>query len=153
MDKDKPSYKETNGTTRVGDFLRKFAPHILDTVGPLIPGGTEVLGIVKNLINKDDKLTAKQKAEATELLNYDLQNTQGARELQKEALKQGDLFSKRFIYYLASFWSVTSVLYIFFTTFFKVENEHVLDTILGFLLGTIVATIINYFLGSSNTGK
>jgi uncharacterized membrane protein YwzB len=152
MDKDKPSYKETNGTTRVGDFLRKFAPHILDTVGELLPE-QGALGIVKNLIDKDTKLTTKQKAEATELLNYDLQNTQGARDLQKEALKQDDLFSKRFIYYLASFWSVTSVLYIFFTTFFKVANAHVLDTILGFLLGTIVATIINYFLGSSNTGK
>jgi hypothetical protein len=72
-----------------------------------------------------------------------------ARDLQKAALAQDDKFSKRFTYYLATFWSLAGVSYIFTATYFPILNEKIADTTLGFLLGTIVATIINYFFGSS----
>lgn len=79
-------------------------------------------------------------------------NTANARDMQKEALKQDDLFSKRYVYYLSTFWSVVSTLYIFGITFLEVPLASIRysDTILGFLLGTIIASIINYFLGSSS---
>ncbi len=74
-----------------------------------------------------------------------------ARGMQTEALKQDDIFSKRYIYYLASFWSLVSVLYIVAITFYEIPKENIrfADTILGFLLGTVIATIIGYFFGSS----
>ena len=145
-------YKDKNGTTKVGDFLRGAAPHILDVVGDVLPD-KGVLGIVKNLIDKDDKLTPQEKVSALELLNYDLENTKDARDLQKVALQQDDLFSKRFIYYLATFWSVTGAAYLFLATFTTVVNPKMADTVLGFLLGTIVATIITFFFGSSQGSK
>jgi hypothetical protein len=63
-----------------------------------------------------------------------------------------DLFIKRFVYYLAGFWSIVSAAYVGAVTFIPIPkgNERVLDTVLGFLLGTILATIINYFMGSSS---
>lgn len=78
-------------------------------------------------------------------------NTADARAMQTAALKQDDKFSKRFVMYLAIFWSITAVSYIFFITFGSIPEANVrfADTILGFLLGTVVATIINFFLGSS----
>ena len=86
------------------------------------------------------------------LVKQSNQNTADARYMQVEALKQDDLFSKRFVYYLASFWSLVSASYIGAVTFIPtpIGNERVIDTVLGFLLGTIVATIINFFLGSSS---
>jgi hypothetical protein len=47
------------------------------------------------------------------------------------------------------------VTYIFFITFGTIQESNVrfADTILGFLLGTVVATIINFFLGSSAGSK
>lgn len=86
-----------------------------------------------------------------EKLKLDYQNTNDARDMQKVALQQDDKFSKRFVYYLASFWSFVCVIYIFFITFGNIPQDNVrfADTILGFLLGTIIATIINFFLGSS----
>ena len=44
-----------------------------------------------------------------------------------------------------------AVVVIFFITFGNIPSDNVrfADTILGFLLGTIIATIINFFLGSS----
>ena len=67
-------------------------------------------------------------------------------------MQTSDSFSKGFKYYLASFWSIFSALYIAAVTFIPIPlgNERITDTVLGFLLGTIVATIINYFLGSSS---
>ena len=80
-------------------------------------------------------------------------NTADARAMQVAALDQSDLFSKRYVYYLASFWSVFSVIYITAITFcvIPLQNVRFADTILGFLLGTIIATVINYFFGSSRS--
>jgi hypothetical protein len=82
-------------------------------------------------------------------------NTADARAMQVAALQQDDKFSKRFVMYLATFWSLTAVAYIFLITFTNIPelNVRFADTILGFLLGTVVATILNFFLGSSAGSK
>lgn len=82
-------------------------------------------------------------------------NTADARAMQVAALNQDDRFSKRFVMYLATFWSLTAVAYIFLITFTNIPeiNIRFADTILGFLLGTVVATILNFFLGSSASSK
>lgn len=79
-------------------------------------------------------------------------NTADARDMQKEALKQDDKLSKRFVYIFASFWSLCAAVYIGFITFGTIpaENIRFADTILGFILGTVIATILNYFFGSSS---
>lgn len=137
---------------KITKFLKEKAPHILDKVGGVLPD-RGALGMVKNLISKDDKISKEDKEIALKLIEYDLENTKDARDLQKVALQQEDLFSKRFIYYLAIFWSVVGAAYIFLATFTSVVNEKMADTVLGFLLGTIVATIINFFFGSSKGSK
>ena len=78
-----------------------------------------------------------------------MEDTKSARNMQIAALQQEDTFSKRFVYYLAIFWSVVGSTYLFMATFSEVVNPKMADTVLGFLLGTIVATIINFFFGSS----
>ena len=85
----------------------------------------------------------------------DNKNTADARVMQGKALEQDDLFSKRFIYYLATFWSVVVVAYVAAITFVDIPaaNVRFADTILGFLLGTVVATVMNFFFGSSNSSK
>ena len=84
-----------------------------------------------------------------------LQDTQDARDLQKEALKQSDVFSKRFLYFFSIGWSVLVALYIGFITFATIpaDNIRFADTILGFLLGTILATMFNFFYGTSKSSQ
>lgn len=86
------------------------------------------------------------------LLDLEQKNTDDARDMQKEALKQDDKFSKRFVYLFASFWSICAAVYIGFITFGNIPQENIrfADTILGFILGTVMATILNYFFGSSS---
>ena len=79
-------------------------------------------------------------------------NTADARAMQVAALNQNDTFSKRFTYVLASFWSIVAAGYIFMITLstIPVANQRYADTILGFLLGTVIGAILNYFFGSSS---
>ena len=73
------------------------------------------------------------------------------RNMQIENLKQDDKFSKRFVYYFAIFWSAFAVIYLTGITFAEIPKENIIfaDTIVGFLLGTIVATLIGFFYGNS----
>ena len=90
-----------------------------------------------------------------ELLAMAYGDVANARNMQVEALRQDDLFSKRFIYIFATFWSIFAAGYIGFITFGHIpeENQRFADTILGFLLGTVVATILQFFFGSSMGSK
>ena len=80
-------------------------------------------------------------------------NTADARAMQVSALAQSDVFSKRFVYYLASFWSIVGALYIFCITFLPIApaNMRFADLIAGFILGQIIATVMNFYFGSSQS--
>lgn len=80
-----------------------------------------------------------------------LADTDSARKMQMEALRQEDLFSKRFIYGFAIFWSLFAMIFFCFVTFGSVpeKNLRMADTILGFLIGTAIAGIFNFFLGTT----
>lgn len=95
---------------------------------------------------------AQQTLEETKAYLADVGN---ARQMQVAALGQDDVFSKRFIYYLASGCLSFTGLYIIGVTFLEIPKENVrfADTVLGFLLGTMVATIIAYFFGSSRQSQ
>ena len=102
-----------------------------------------------------EKLALENKKEdnrANEVIvNAQVSEYANSRNLQVEALKQEDKFSKRFIYYFAIFWSVFAVVYLTGITFIEIPKENVrfADTTVGFLLGTIVATLIGFFYGNS----
>lgn len=126
-----------------------------DAVGMAVKADPSLIVRIKELEFEAHKLDveAKQKEKQAELdeVNAYLADVQSARNMQVEALKQDDLFSKRYVYYLASFWSIVAMVYIFLITFMTIPEANVrfADTVLGFLLGTIIATVIQYFLGSS----
>lgn len=117
-------------------------------------GGDALSSIKANpalLLQFKEKVLERQ----TELDRLAYGDTASARHMQEVALQQDDPFSKRFVYYLASGWSIFSCLYIIVITVVPIPETSVrfVDTILGFLLGTVVATIIQFFLGSSIGSK
>ena len=69
MSKPKKKFKDT----KVGSFLSKVAPSILGTMGDVLPDAG-VLGIVKNLIEKEDPkvLPPQDKETALKLLEQDV---------------------------------------------------------------------------------
>lgn len=76
----------------------------------------------------------------------------GLRKIHEDLVKKGDKLAVHFTYWFAWFWAVVSVVYFFSVTFFPLPADGVnfANIILGFLLGTAVSTIINFFFGSSD---
>lgn len=98
---------------------------------------------------KDLKIRAMQHEEFK--IDQEYKNVADARDLQKKALEQDDSISKRFIYIFASFWSLFGAWYIYAITFTVIPeaNTRIADMTSGFMLGTVLASMFTYFLGSS----
>ena len=141
-----------------------FIDDLITDIGmPLVKKGVKALTGIdlesKELTAEDKQKIMDSQIEIMKIdfekMKLDYQNTNDSRDMQKVALQQDDTFSKRYVYYLATFWSFVAVGYIFLITFLTIPETNVrfADTTLGFLLGTIVATIINYFFGSSKSSS
>lgn len=98
------------------------------------------------LAKREQELKADQMAYA---------DTANARGLQQAALAQSDVFSKRFLYYYAAVWSVAAMVYIGFITFGNIPERNIrfADTILGFVLGTVIAGMFQFFFGTSQGSR
>lgn len=138
----------TNGLGLLGDAITKKGKQVVE----------DTLGI--NLSQEPtDEVLAQWKEAADrhqlDLIKMVMGDKADARAMQRSALAQDDLFSKRFVYIFAIFWSVFAAAYIAFITFGHIpeDNQRFADTILGFLLGTVVATILQFFFGSSMGSK
>jgi membrane protein required for beta-lactamase induction len=147
-------------------LLKGLAPAVATAVaGPL--GGLAITAIadkfgVADSVDAVAKAIAGDPQAATKLAELDLrqfelenQDRDSARHMQETALNQEDKFAKHFIYWFAWFWSVGSMAYFFAITFGTVpaSGKDFGNIILGFLLGTAVATIISFFYGSSKSSK
>ena len=147
-------------------LLKGVAPALASAVaGPL--GGAAVTAIASKLGVADDVQAVAQAIggdpdAARKLAEIDLaqfeaeaKDRDSARQMQITALQQEDKFSKHFIYWFAWYWSVGSTLYFFSVTFLPMPEggRDFANIILGFLLGTAVATIISFFYGSSKSSK
>lgn len=72
-----------------------------------------------------------------------------------DPMMSADVFAKKFNYLFAIAWSIFAMGYIVIITLIDIppENRRFADTILGFLLGTIISQVIGYFYGSSHSSK
>lgn len=98
---------------------------------------------------------AKLRAEANRheefMVEAEIKDRANARDMQKEAIRSSDPFVRRFTYYFITVWSIFAMTYIPFITFGSIPEENVrfADTILGFMLGTVMASMFSFLLGSS----
>lgn len=148
------------------NLLKGFAPSLATAVaGPL--GGAAVsliaskLGVsdtvaaVAEAISGDPEVSLKLRELELEYTKEANADRNSARVMQGVALQQEDLFSKRFIYYFAAFWSLFSAAYFMLVTFVEMPtgSRDFANIILGFLLGTALTSIFMFFYGSSKTSK
>jgi hypothetical protein len=138
--------------TRVGKFLQSIGRplgSIVSIVGDIT--GIESIESIGKAILNDNKLTQEEKEIALSLIELDKQDVANARDMQKAALSQDDIFSKRFVYYFSSFWSFIAAALLIGIMFIEIpaNNVRLVDTTFGFLLGTVLASMFTYFFGSS----
>lgn len=118
-----------------------------------VTGATDLSTVVDDL-NKDNDLAHAASmalmSQETELYKLALADRADARAMQTAALNQGDQFARRFIYYFAWFWSCVSAATIFIMLLYPIPEANIrfADTMQGFILGTVVATMLGYFFGA-----
>lgn len=111
----KKPFKET----RIGKFLKEKAPNILDKVADFLPdkGG---LGILKNIIDKDENLSVEDKAHALELIKLEYEQEKEITKRWESDMKSDSWLSKnaRPLILLYSWFLFTLIVVL---SFFKVE--------------------------------
>lgn len=141
----------TNGLNLLAGAIQAKGKEVIeDRLGVKIPDNPDSKQLVE-LRALELKYETLLTEATVSMVKLEHENTASAREMQSVALQQADEFSKRFVYYLASVWSLFGIGYIIAITFATIppENVRFADTCLGFILGTVVATILNFFFGSS----
>jgi len=144
---------------KIKEFLRDKAPKLLHKVGEFMPD-KGALGIIKNIILSStpseisdvDKAEVISKIDETLLLiDKENEDRKSARELQIEALKQDDKFSKRFIYFLASFVILSATGFAFGLFFFTVPegNRRTIEMFADVYLFAGAVMVLNFFFGAS----
>ena len=138
--------------TKIGKFLAEKAPHVLDVAGSLLPDAG-LLGVVKNLIDKDPNLSSEDKQQIhqqlVELYKLEVEDRDSARKREVEITKAGGndwmmnltgvvgLFCFIFIVY--------SVVYIP-----EVLHNELFVHLMGMVEGVVIGNIFAFYYGTSS---
>ena len=142
--------KKPFSKTKLGKFLKETAPSILDVVGNVLPD-KGILGIVKNLIDKDDNMSADDKSEAhrqlVELYELEVMDRDSAREREVNLRKYGTdwMFNATGIVGLAAF---AFLVYTVVTTEVPETNKEIFIHLIGIVEG-VALSIFGYYFGSA----
>ena len=139
MPKEKKPFKETG----LGKFLLGAGSTIIDVVGDALPD-KGLLGVVKNLINKDPDLSDDQKAEAhdrlVELYRLEVEDRDSARKREVNLRKYGTdwMFNLTGIVGLAAF---AFLVYTVVTTQVPESNKEIFIHLIGIVEGVALSIL------------
>lgn len=136
----------SNGLPKVADaVLEKGVDYVEKKLGVKLKPEDEM--------TKDDAEAIRREANRHEefMVEAANKNTADARDMQEKAMASNDPLVRRFVYFFIAWWSLFASIYIPVITFYPIPESSIrfADTILGFLLGTMVASMFNFLLGSS----
>ncbi len=146
MPKDKKPFKETG----LGKFLLGAGSTIIDVVGDALPD-KGLLGVVKNLIDKDPNLSEDQKSEAhdrlVELYRLEVEDRDSARKREVNLRKYGTdwMFNLTGIVGLSAF---AFLVYTVVTTQVPESNKEIFIHLIGLVEG-VALSIFGYYFGSA----
>jgi len=102
---------------------------------------------------------AKWNAEAAKheefMAELDEKSRQRATDMQLKAMDSDDPFVRRFLYYFIALWSVFAVIFIPCLIWMQIPESNIrfADTILGYVLGTVITGMFAFLLGSSQGSR
>ena len=144
--KDKKPFRDT----KLGKFLLGTAPSIVETIGDVLPD-KGILGIIKNLIDKDGNMSADDKSEAhrqlVELYELEVMDRDSAREREVKVKKYGIdwMFNATGVVGLLSF---AFLVYTVVTTEVAESNKEIFIHMIGIVEG-VALSIFGYYFGSA----
>lgn len=136
------------------DKAQEVAGKVVD-LAKVITGTDDGPAAVAVIQTDPQKMLEFQLAVSAQQMEWErmyLADVQNARAMQVTALTQDDKFSKRFVYYFASAWSVFAMSYFTAVTFIDITTaggQRVADTILGVLITSVIGVMFGFFYGST----
>lgn len=143
-------YKEEHGKTRIGNFLNETAPHILNAVADVFPD-KGVLGVIKNLIDKDTTIKPEDKETALKLLDLDIIEAQEVTKRWSADMSSDSWLSKNVRPLTLMFLILFTCSMIFIDS--KTEWAFELNPSYIMLLQTLLVTVIVAYFGSRGMEK
>jgi hypothetical protein len=141
--------KKKFSETKVGQFLSKAAPGILGTVGDVLPDNG-VLGVVKNLISKEEALPPEDKEKAMKLLEMDIIEMQEVSKRWESDMKSDSWLSKNTRPMSLIFLTISMVVLILLDSF---EWSFMVSAGWVDLLQTLLVTVYVAYFGSRGAEK
>ena len=145
--KDKKPFKET----KLGKFLGKIAPSILNIAGDLLPDAG-VLSMVANLIKKDENISPEDKTEALdqakEMYALEVADRDSARKREIEVKKTG---SKDIMMLATGLTGLFSFIFIIYAVVYEptVLDNDLFVHLMGMVEGVVISNIFAYYYGTS----
>ena len=141
--------KKKFNQTKVGKFLSKTAPGILDLAGDVLPDAG-VFGLIKNLIHKDPVLPAEDKEKALKLLEQDMVEMQEISKRWDSDMKSDSWLSKN-TRPLALIFLTASAVFMMAVDSFHLQFD--VDEAWVNLLKTLLVTVYVAYFGSRGAEK
>lgn len=114
-------------------------------------GVSDTVAAVAEAIAGDPQAAQKLRELDFEYAKLDATDRANARAMQVTAIQSDDPFVRRFTYYFIMAWTIFAIVFVPCVVFLPIpaDNVRFADTIIGFLLGTVIASTFSFLLGSS----
>jgi len=137
--------------TKIGGILSKLAPGVLDVAGDLLPDAG-VLGVVKNLIDKDESIPPQDKEmlhnQLKELYKLEVEDRDSARRREVEIAKTGKLDYMHDFTGIIGLGAFCFMIYAIVYLEIPASNKEVWINLIGIVQG-IVLSIFGFYYGSA----
>ena len=147
MSNQKKKFKDT----KLGQFLIKAAPNIINIAGDLLPDAG-LLGIVKNLIDKDLNMSSEDKAQAQnyikELYALEVADRDSARNREVEIAKTD---KQDWMMLLTGLTGLFSFIFTIYAVVYipSVSDNDLFVHLMGMIEGVVISNIFAYYYGTS----
>ena len=138
--------------TKIGKFLAEKAPQILEVAGSLLPDAG-LLGVVKNLIDKDPNLSKEDKAQIhqqlVELYKLEVEDRDSARKREVEITKAG---GNDWMMNLTGVVGLMCFLFIVYAVVYipDVLHNELFVHLMGMVEGVVIGNIFAFYYGTSS---
>ena len=137
--------------TKIGGILSKLAPGVLDVAGELLPDAG-VLGVVKNLIDKDESIPPQDKEmlhnQLKELYKLEVEDRDSARKREVEIAKTGKIDYMHDFTGIIGLGAFCFMIYAIVYLEIPASNKEVWINLIGIVQG-IVLSIFGFYYGSA----
>lgn len=140
----------SNGLPKVADaVMEKGVDYVQEKLGvELKPEGQ---------MSKEDVSKLKEAAMKHEefMAELDEKSRQRATDMQMVAMKSEDPLVRRFVYFFIAFWSIFAAAFIPSLIWLDIpdQNMRFADTIVGYVMGSVVTSMFAFLLGSSQGSR